>query len=138
MGSVQKSIEIQASPEQVWDLVGDTGGISAWVPALAQSETTDDGLTRSCTMQDGTKFYEDILNQDDDARLYEYTVRDGVMPMTGFRGSIKVEESGAGSRILWNADFTAAGIPEEEAVGMIGGIYDRGLEMAKQKLENGS
>lgn len=56
------------------------------------------------------------------ARLYEYTVRDGVMPMTGFRGSIKVEESGEGSRVLWNAKFTAAGIPEDEAVGMIGGI----------------
>lgn len=137
MGSVEKSIEIKATPQQVWDLVGNTGGISAWVPALAQSEMTEDGQTRSCTMQDGTKFYEDIIKQDDSARLYEYSVRDGVMPMTGFRGSIQVEENGSGSKIQWKARFTAAGISEDEAVGMIGGIYEQGLETAKQTLENG-
>lgn len=135
MGTVEKSIEIQAPAEEVWQLIGNTGGISTWVPALSGSEVSDDGHVRSCTMQDGTKFYEDILKQDDAAREYEYAVRDGVMPMTGFRGNIKVDGNGASSKVVWKAKFTAAGISEDEAVEMIGGIYDQGLQTAKQALE---
>ena len=37
MARIEKRIDINRSPEDVWAVVGDVGAISSWLPAIDQS-----------------------------------------------------------------------------------------------------
>lgn len=41
LARIEKSIQINRSPDDVWAVVGDIGAISTWMPAIGQSSFTD-------------------------------------------------------------------------------------------------
>lgn len=55
MTTINLSTTINATPEQVWPLLADFGGVAAWNPSvktsrLTSSQSVGEGITRECTL----------------------------------------------------------------------------------------
>lgn len=128
MAVIEKTIEIDASPDDVWAVVGDVGAIASWLPAIAQSSSS--GGTRHCTMENGGALYEEITLRDDEARRYEYRIIDSPMPLEHHLASMSVEGSNGGSRVTWTTE-----VAPDELAGAMEPILDDGLQALKAHIE---
>lgn len=106
MPEFRETIDIDASPEEAWSVIGDLRSVERWVPRLERVEVN--GLTRVCTMADGTVQHELISDYSEADRSYRYAIEGG-LPVRDNRGSFRVEERpGGGSRIVWESSFEPA------------------------------
>jgi len=130
------SKETAAAPELAWSTIGGFCGIASWHPAVAAcEESTKDGATyRTLTLADGAKLVEKLVERDDAARSYIYTIEEGPLPVAGYRSTIKVVPSENGSTLDWSGTFDAKGVSDSEAVEIITGIYQAGLDALADKL----
>ncbi|NKB88757.1 MAG: SRPBCC family protein [Acidobacteria bacterium] len=126
MHSVTVSTFLSASPDQVWNTIGDPGGISSWHPVVAES-TLEDGM-RKCTLANGAVLAEQVDEVDQANRSYTYRIVDGPLPVEGYTSTIKVLDADGGCCVEWTASFGVTDGPAEETVGMIKGVYDAGME----------
>ena len=129
---VQRSVEVAAAPAEVWSLVGDVCSIADWHPVIASciEEEDERASYRILQTEDGGVLREQIVEVDDDARFYTYSILEGPLPVRGYRSTLSVapgSEDGH-SVVVWQSDFSSEGMGDEEAAGIIAGIYDAGLE----------
>jgi hypothetical protein len=132
MQSLTVISHINATPDSVWNIIGDPGGISAWHPAIASSSL--DGDARLCVLGNGAEIHEKVIAMDAGARSYTYTITESPLPLTGYKSTIQVSEEGTGAVVEWTADFEPAGAPAEEVVGLIKGVYAAGLAALRDKF----
>jgi hypothetical protein len=130
------SKETAATPESAWSAIGGFCGIASWHPAVAGcEESTKDGATyRTLTLADGAKLVEKLVERNDAARSYTYTIEEGPLPVAGYHSTIKVVPSDNGSTLDWSGTFEAKGVSDSEAVEIITGIYQAGLDALAEKL----
>ncbi|WP_181778823.1 SRPBCC family protein [Pseudonocardia pini] len=117
-----------ADPDAVWKIVGDTGGIAAWVPAIEKAHL--EGDVRHATFAGGGgDATERIVEHDDAGRTYVYEYLTGPLPLQEYRSRITVRDHADGSEVLWVSDFTS-GSPEgdKELAEAISGIYRGALD----------
>jgi uncharacterized protein YndB with AHSA1/START domain len=107
------AIDVDASPDATWAVVGDLGGVPRWF--VKYPECTVDGDTRTLVNAEGGKLVERILERDDAERRYSYSVIEGP-PLASHWASFAVVPRDGGSTILWNtkATFLDASIDPEE------------------------
>jgi len=91
------SIDIDAPPDVVWDLAGDPGASDIWIPVV--SSVRVDGDIRYVTMVGGGTLRERLVDRDEQLRTFSYEILDGVPNLLEHRGTIRVEEIPAGSRV---------------------------------------
>ncbi len=127
MAVFAESIDIAATPDQVWAVAGDVSNISGWLPFIEQSRT--EGDYRLCQSQAGP-LRERILVRDDAARRYEYTILEAPMEIEFIHATVQVTPSAGGSHVEWSTTVT----PDELAEAF-GPIYREGLENMKRRLE---
>ncbi len=60
MQNVTVTSHVNASPDTVWQTIGDPGTISSWHPAIAASSL--DGDVRLCTLENGAAINEKVVN----------------------------------------------------------------------------
>src|SRR6266545_1060271 len=60
MPSFRHTIDIAATPEQVWHVLGDLTSVDRWIPGVTAVTRTDTG--RACTFDDGHVQDEQILD----------------------------------------------------------------------------
>lgn len=101
------SIDIDAPPEAVWEVLGAPDGVIRWYPLYVGCVT--EGDVRTLTRADGTVVVERLLERDEPRRYYSYSVVSGV-PLKSHRASFEVVARGDGSTVLWNTE----GEPLEE------------------------
>lgn len=132
MSQVSVSREYTASADAVWGIVGDPAGISSWHPAIASSpvEGTKDRL---CTLADGAEVVEEILEHSDEQRRYSYRIIASPLPMTDCVASISVSETGGGSKVTWESEFSPTG-DAAELEGMMRGLYEAGLNALTDRV----
>ena len=120
---VLRSVVLPAAPDEVWALVGDTGGVHRWIPGIASSSV--EGGIRTAIFDDGSPAHERIVEHDDKRRTYTYTYLDGPIPLDAYESTITVgpELDGDGALLVWNATLTAT----PEVVEAVGGLYDGGI-----------
>lgn len=108
-----ESVEINASPDVVWALVGDFAHPEKWMPAI-DSTTAQGGNEKGATRElkvkaNGGTIKEELKNFDADKRLIQYKVVDptdpAVLPVNNYSAKITVEASGSGSKVEWDAAF---------------------------------
>jgi hypothetical protein len=130
------SKEVAAAPDAAWSTIGGFCGIASWHPAVtACEEQTKDGATyRTLTLADGAKLVEKLVARDDAARSYTYTIEEGPLPVAGYQSTIKVLPSANGSILDWSGTFEAKGVSDSEAVEIVTGIYQAGLDALADKL----
>ena len=88
MSQFTESIEISASPDQVWDFLADIGSICEWNPGVEHSEQTNPGdvgvgATRRCELGGKNYLNEEVVVFDpislkDDPRYQDLLRRMGL------------------------------------------------------------
>jgi hypothetical protein len=101
MASWELTMDVDAAPEAVWALVGDPASVPRWYPKYVAAEV--EGDRRVLRAADGGELVERLLERDDAARRYTYSVVSGA-PVRSHRASFEVRERGAGSTIVWRTE----------------------------------
>jgi len=131
MASLRSTARISRPAEEVWEVVSDAAGISAWFPGIEHA-TAGDG-TRSCTLAGGQRLEEDVVNVDDSLRRFQYTITGG-MPVEQHLGTVDVLEDGPGqSLVVYSTEITPDSLADLMSPSIEGGV--QGL---KAHLEDSS
>ena len=119
-------IDIDGSPEAVWALAGDFGGIAGWMPGMESCRV--EGENRILETM-GMTITEQLVARDDAARSITYAIIDGV-PVESHRATVTVTAAGDGSHVTWAVDAT----PDEMA-DLMHAVYQQSLEALKAAVE---
>ena len=80
MPSFRHSIDIDATADQVWAVLGDIASVDRWIPGV--TSVTVDGMTRICAFEDGHTQDEQILDYSPQQRSYRYVIEGAPLPVT--------------------------------------------------------
>lgn len=129
MPRVNMSTELPASVESVWRLIGGFNALPDWHPAIAKSELSDGGHKRTLRLFAGGVIVERFESRGDEYS-YSYSIEESPLPVRNYTAAIAVRPTadGSGCRIEWSGDFQAAEVPNNEAIRVIQGIYQVGLD----------
>lgn len=105
MPSFRHTIDIAATPEQVWQVLGDLTSVDRWIPGVTAVTRTDTG--RVCTFEDGHTQDERILDYSAPDRCYRYVIDGAPLPVRDNTGSFTVEDTDGQSRVVWQSSFVA-------------------------------
>jgi hypothetical protein len=124
------SVDILASPDQVWELIGGFGSLPDWLPYISQSELSRGGRVRHLANRKGETIVERLEAFDNRARSYTYSILKASSPVTGYLSTLRVleTEGGKGSRVEWSARFTPKGVSNQEASRIYQDIFEDGLK----------
>ena len=127
MAQVSTSKHYDLPGRRMWERMGDPSRISEWHPFLETTEVIDGGKRRINTRGDGGRVSETILEQAE--RHYTYRIDESPLPLGNLVGTISVRDEGEDACIVeWDATFDPAGIPENEAVELVSGFFQAGLD----------
>ena len=97
-------VTIAATPDEVWEKVGDFGGIDVLFPSLESFRL--EGDDRIIGMF-GMEIRERLVARDDATRTLSYSVVEGA-PLESHTATITVEAEGDGSKVTWAYDVEPA------------------------------
>ena len=141
---VTETVEVTASPEEVWARVGDFQDMS-WHPAVAK--TTGDGgneidATRQLRLgaEDGPTIDEVLYKYSAEKRSYSYRITEvdvAVLPVTNYSSHLTVKDGANGGALIeWRGAFYR-GYPnndpppelnDEAAIAAVSAVYRAGLD----------
>jgi hypothetical protein len=128
MATASAFIDIPATADQVWQLIGGFNSLPDWLPFIPQSELSEGGRVRSLQTADGAVVVERLEAFDNAGKTYSYSILQAPFPATDYLATIRVEAQGLGSRVTWSGRFAPVGVSDEEVVALFTGIYQGGLE----------
>lgn len=132
MASIRKDILIEACPGDVWAAVRDAGAVHQRLVPGVLVDARLDGDARVVTFANGAVVREVLVDVNDEARRFVYTVVEGSLPITHHNASMQVFDEGAGSsRIVWITDV----LPDEVAA-PISLLMEQGARAMKETLEH--
>jgi hypothetical protein len=104
--------EVNAAIDDVWDLVGDFGGLVRWNPFISSCSCNGDGAgaLRTVLTPDGRQIVEQVEIHDAVAHVLRYRVVSAVphIPVVGMTVTIALAELGKEStRIEWDGSLPA-------------------------------
>jgi uncharacterized protein YndB with AHSA1/START domain len=133
---LRKNVTIEASPEAVWEVLGDLAATTEWLPATVAARM--EGSTRICTTADGFDIREEISDYAPEKHSYRYRHLDIPMPVKNSSGSFAVEPQNGGARVILECEFEALDSEEEAQLGeMFEGALDHSLQSLKRRVERG-
>ncbi|KAF2394387.1 SRPBCC family protein [Pseudomonas frederiksbergensis] len=128
MATASATIDIPASADQVWQLIGGFDSLPDWLPFIVKSELSEGGRVRSLQTADGAVVVERLEAFDNGSKTYSYSIEQAPFPATDYLATLRVEAQGQGARVTWSGRFTAKGVTDEEVEALFDGIYKGGLE----------
>jgi hypothetical protein len=128
MATASAFIDIPATTDQVWQLIGGFNSLPDWLPFIPKSELSEGGRVRSLQTADGAVVVERLEAFDNAGKIYSYSILQAPFPATDYLATIRVEAQGQGARVTWSGRFTPVGVSDEEVVALFTGIYQGGLE----------
>jgi len=110
--TVVQSVELAASPDQVWALIGSFGGLT-WHPLIAKVRLTGTGIGQLRTVEiiDGKQMIERLEELDNSQRFYRYAMVSGI-PVEEYTGTLDVKAKGTGSSVEWRVQYLPGGQPD--------------------------
>jgi hypothetical protein len=131
--TVAESMELAATPDEVWSLIGQFGG--AWHPLTARVRLTGAGIGQLRTIQtlDGQEIVERLEAIDDAKRFFRYTNIAG-MPVSHYTGTLEVKPKGSGSVADWCAQFLATNATDRAVKVVVSTLFRTGLESLKSRF----
>lgn len=158
---VKEKITINASPEKVWAMVKDFGGLHNWHPAVASTEMKGD-KTRVLTIaaEGNPTITEELQKVDNEKMMLVYKITDMTvvktitfnskdtpyftLPVATYKSWMTVKAVDGGSEVQWKSKFYRSfmdnppvpeGQSDKDAVASIKGVITSGLENLKVVLE---
>lgn len=117
MAPASSSIEIVASAERVWAIVGGFDNLATWLDIIRSSTLEDGGRVRRREAVNGAVIVERLLSFDDAERRYSYCHVRAPDPVTGYVAEMRVEaRPDDRARVTWSSHFTPTIIDEAEAI----------------------
>lgn len=138
-----KSIEINAAPSAVWNIVKDFDGLNKWHPAFSGDVLTKGangqvGSARALTLKDGPTFTEELTAYSDAKMMYSYKILVSPLPVDQYTSTMTVTPKGNGSVLNWVGNFitkAGSGKTDADSQGLIDGAYQAGLDNVKKMAE---
>src|SRR5215217_1016071 len=111
---VSRDVTINASPAEVWKVVGPFCAISDWYPGITTCKEEQIGGTthRRLMTQDSQQFFEKLLKHDDAGMTYSYTIEQSPLPVADYRSTFSVTDVGGKAHITWRSTFSPKGVSE--------------------------
>ena len=137
MASVKVTDRIDASADRAWDLVRDFGGIQRYASAIESVNVVGEGVgaVRTVTLPGGLTLQERLEALDERARTLQYSIIGShPFPFEGYLATMRLAEDGDGCQIEWSGTFTPRAGSEDQAAGMVEGIYRAGIAGLKKAL----
>jgi len=133
MQAVANSVELAASPDEVWSLIKPFS--FAWHPGVARENLTGTGIGQLRTLEtlDGGQVVERFEAGDDAQRSYRYTQISG-LAISRYTGTIKVRPSSAGCSVDWRIEYLASNQPDIAVKTRITGLVKAGLGYLKRRF----
>jgi hypothetical protein len=132
MASVHRTIDLSVPADKAWDAVRDIGAVDRrLVPGvLTDARLEGDGDVRVVTFASGAVVRERVVDVDNDARRFVYTVVDSPFGFRHHQATMQVLPAGeAACRIVWTSDL----LPDELAA-PVGDLMDQGAAAMRQAL----
>jgi hypothetical protein len=127
MATATAFIDIPASADEVWQLIGGFDTLPDWLPFIPKSELSEGGRVRSLQTADGAVVVERLESFDNAAKTYSYSILQAPFPATDYLATISVEAQGQGARVTWSGRFRPVGVSDKEVEELFSGIYSGGL-----------
>lgn len=128
MATASATIDIPASPDQVWQLIGGFNALPQWLPLIAHSELSEGGRVRHLKTADGQVLVERLETFDNAAKTYSYSISLSPFPVTDYLSTVRVEAQGQGTRVTWSGRFTPNGVSDQDVEELFAGVYGGGLQ----------
>lgn len=130
MSQARATVEIPASADEVWKLLGGFNALPDWLPFITESVAGEGGRLRHLTTADGEVIVERLQTFDNAARTYSYSIEQGPFPVTDYLATVRVSEvpGKQASRVEWGGQFVPAGVTEAEAIAIFDAVYQGGLK----------
>lgn len=131
--TVVDSVNLDASPEQVWALVGQFGGM--WHPLFATIEVTGTGVgqLRKIETIDGKEIIERLEVMDNAQRLYRYSNVSG-LGVVNFTATFDVKAKATGSSVEWRVQFLADNQPTLIVKTIVATLMKTGFEALAKRF----
>ncbi len=135
--SVNKELVVAASPTEVWNVMGDFYSWHHWHPAVASSQKSGAKIpTRLLILGNGGVIREELVDYKD-GHSYTYQIESSPLPLANYVSTISVQPHDGGSKVIWRGDFDPAeGTSNDDAVELVTGIYQSGLDSLAKKVDD--
>lgn len=129
MAHTVATLEIPASPEKVWQLIGGFDSLPDWLPFVAKSELSEGARVRSLILADGGNVIERLEAFNQPERTYSYSIIKAPFPIVDYLSTITVLETDRPnvSLVEWKGQFTPVNVTDEEVIALFTKIYSDGL-----------
>lgn len=136
MANVTVSIEIPASADSVWQLMGGFDALPDWLPFIPKSISSEGGRVRSLTTVDGGTVVERLEAFDNRQRSYSYSIMQAPFPVVDYLSTLTVHATADSNvaRVEWSGRFTPVNVSDAEAQALFKGIYQDGLQALKNNF----
>ncbi|EPL3174189.1 SRPBCC family protein [Serratia ureilytica] len=130
MATTSVSMDIPASADTVWQLIGGFDALPDWLPFIPKSVISQGGRVRTLTTADGGTVIERLEAFDNRQRSYSYSIMQAPFPVVNYLSTLSVHATGDANvaRVEWSGSFTPVNISDDEAVALFSGIYQGGLD----------
>jgi carbon monoxide dehydrogenase subunit G len=129
VASGHAEVSIDRSPDDVWKLLREFGGIAEWMPGV--ETCTVDGDVRTLGMM-GMQVKEQLRVLDEDARTISYSlIESPIGNLESHLVTIAVAPEGAGSHVTWSVE-----VAPDELLGLFLPIYEGSVLEIKKHVES--
>lgn len=132
MHEFSRSAVIAATPEKVWDVVGDFGALAEWHPVVPPStieggvDANTPGAVRAFAIDGEVLSREELLTYDASAHRFTYSLLQVPLPVENYVGTFEVKPHPDGSEVVWSATYDGA----DDVVGTVDAVFAEGTYAA--------
>jgi Polyketide cyclase / dehydrase and lipid transport/Domain of unknown function (DUF4331) len=132
--TVADSVDLAASPDQVWSLIGKFGDLM-WHPLAASIELTGEGVGQLRTIEtiDGKQIIERLEAVDPSQQLYRYTNVSG-LGVVDYTGTFDLKPKDSGSSVEWRVQFLADNQPTLIVKTIVATLMKTGFEALTKRF----
>jgi len=138
MARAGASVNVTATPERVWQLIGGFGSLPDWLPFIRKSELSEGGRVRHLASANGETMIERLEKFDNTARNYSYSIIQAPFRVKDYLSTLRVQSANGGksSTVEWTGQFTPAGATDPEVSNLFQGIYEDGLKALAAQISS--
>ena len=136
MAYISMETTLNTTANNAWETISNFNGLCKFIPAVIKSETegTGVGAVRTLTLENGAVIIEKLERLEETAaRTLSYSIVASPLPVDSYLATMQVLDFGGNQcKLIWSSRFEPKGTTEEEAQGVIEGIYSMGFEGLKK------
>jgi hypothetical protein len=116
--TLTRTTVVTAGPDDVWQVIGKSGGLADWHPLLPPSVIEDGadpeapGAIQAFSVNGQVVIREQLLEKDDARRMLRYTIHESAVPVSDYVSTLSVHPHDAGAEIRWAATYEAELVSE--------------------------